>query len=87
MGRIEQKPDGGTFTFPDETPPITNDGPVFPWHLITQEHCDDDTASQRYNMCLDCPHLIKFSKQCSKCGCFMKAKVHILRASCPIGKW
>lgn len=48
---------------------------------------DADTAVARYQICLSCPELIKLTKQCKKCGCFMKAKTGLKNAKCPIGKW
>lgn len=47
---------------------------------------DEDTET-RYNICLSCPELIKLTKQCKKCGCFMKSKTRFKEATCPIGKW
>ena len=48
---------------------------------------DDETSAERMSICLGCPELIKFTKQCKKCGCFMSAKTKIESAKCPIGKW
>lgn len=64
-----------------------NLGDSRPWHLITQDPVDEDTEEKRYNICLLCPELIKSTKQCKKCGCFMKAKTKIKSSRCPIGKW
>lgn len=41
--------------------------------------------AERYKICKECPYFNKL--KCQKCGCFMKAKVLIPRAKCPIGKW
>ena len=43
----------------------------------------DDT---RWNHCQGCTFL-KNNSRCSKCGCFMKAKVKFKGAKCPIGIW
>lgn len=43
--------------------------------------------SRRISICENCEHFIKMTKQCSKCGCFMKLKTRLTDASCPIGKW
>jgi hypothetical protein len=46
-----------------------------------------DMAEQRYTQCLDCPHFRRKIDQCSKCGCYMPAKVWLAWAECPEGKW
>ena len=47
----------------------------------------EEASNERYDICLSCPELIKISKQCKKCGCFMSIKTKIESAKCPIGKW
>lgn len=47
----------------------------------------DEIANLRLDMCIACPHLIQFTKQCTKCKCFMTAKTKIEAARCPIGNW
>jgi hypothetical protein len=47
----------------------------------------EDVAAQRFDICLSCPELIKVTKQCKKCGCFMAAKTKLESAKCPLGKW
>lgn len=42
---------------------------------------------QRWNTCISCDRLLKVTRQCKECGCFMKVKVRLRNASCPIGKW
>lgn len=51
------------------------------------EWVDEITASNRFSICEACPELIKMSKQCKKCGCFMTIKTKMKQATCPIGKW
>lgn len=46
-----------------------------------------DIAKNRLDICLSCPELIKITKQCKKCGCFMEVKSKLENAKCPIGKW
>lgn len=46
-----------------------------------------ESATERFDICLSCPELIKITKQCKKCGCFMAAKTKLEKATCPIGKW
>ena len=48
---------------------------------------EEEVSNTRYDICLQCPELIKISKQCKKCGCFMSAKTKLENAKCPIGKW
>lgn len=62
---------------------------VYPWDLFNpnEDRSTEELANQRYEICLSCPELIKIQKRCRKCGCFMKQKVKIERAACPIGKW
>ena len=47
---------------------------------------EDKEAKKRWSICLDCPHLLR-KKRCSKCGCYMKFKIHLAESECPIGKW
>jgi len=46
----------------------------------------DEVAQARFAICKACPHLLD-GKQCSLCGCFMKAKTKVSGASCPAKKW
>ena len=41
----------------------------------------------RYAVCRSCDRLTKTTKQCRECGCFMKLKVKLADAVCPLGKW
>jgi uncharacterized secreted protein with C-terminal beta-propeller domain len=47
----------------------------------------EDISNKRYSICQSCPELIKLTKQCKKCGCFMAVKTKLSLAECPIGKW
>ncbi len=51
------------------------------------EWSDEETANKRLLICQSCPELIKLTKQCMKCGCFMSIKTKMEKATCPIGKW
>lgn len=66
-----------------------NLGETRPWDLINPETewASDEVAKERYDICKACPELIKLTKQCKKCGCFMAAKTRLEKATCPIGKW
>lgn len=64
-------------------------GDTRPWDLLNPnvELASDEVESMRFSLCSDCPELIKITKQCKQCGCFMKAKVKLKDATCPLGKW
>jgi hypothetical protein len=66
-----------------------NLGNTRPWDLIDPrtQFLSDEEANQRYSICLECPELIKLTKQCKKCGCFMFAKTRVQNAVCPLNKW
>lgn len=66
-----------------------NLGETRPWDLMNPrvERLSDEDRDVRYNICLSCPELIKITKQCKKCGCFMSEKTKLKSATCPIGKW
>lgn len=63
--------------------------PSRPWDLINPKvgRVEKDVYDYRYKMCLECPSLIKMTKQCKKCGCFMREKAQVPHAGCPLGKW
>ena len=44
-------------------------------------------AQARYDLCKQCPELEKITSRCRKCGCFMKIKVKLDIAECPLGHW
>jgi hypothetical protein len=66
-----------------------NLGTTRPWDLLDKNvpRTTDDVAFNRYEICKACPQLIKLTKQCKKCGCFMNLKVKLAPAECPRGKW
>jgi len=67
---------------------LANGAAVRPTDLIdSANYADAKTAEQRYAMCLVCPSLIKTTKQCKECGCFMVLKTKLKQATCPLGKW
>ena len=63
--------------------------PARPWDVVNPNipHVDEQLKAQRMAICGGCEHLIKFTKQCKKCGCFMHLKTLLPHASCPVGKW
>jgi hypothetical protein len=66
-----------------------NLGETRPWDLLdpSVERVTENVAEERYSICLGCPELLKLTKQCKKCGCFMAIKSKMKVASCPLGKW
>jgi hypothetical protein len=66
-----------------------NLGETRPWDMLNPntEFVDESVAKNRMDTCLGCPELIKVTKQCTKCGCFMHLKTKLENAVCPIGKW
>lgn len=65
-----------------------NMGETRPWDMVNPaiERVDKEVAQARYDICKECPFLLP-TTQCSKCGCFMKAKVKLPHAECPMHKW
>lgn len=47
----------------------------------------EQEAKRRYEICNDCERLFRPTATCKECGCFMKVKTKVQKASCPIGKW
>lgn len=64
-------------------------GTTRPWDVFSKDSpkADDITAENRYSTCKECPEFLSLTKQCKQCGCVMPAKVKLLNAECPIGKW
>ena len=63
--------------------------PARPWDLFNKNigKVQDQIHEERMAICLQCPELIKLTKQCKKCGCFMALKTKLQVATCPQGKW
>jgi len=64
-------------------------GDTRPWDVLnpSANYVAEDISSARYAICEVCPSLLKTTKQCKECGCFMKLKVKLEKAVCPLGKW
>lgn len=64
-------------------------GETRPWDLLDPSKYveDEELGKTRFEICKSCPELIKVTKICKKCGCFMTAKTKIQGAVCPLGKW
>ena len=80
--------DNGEFDCSPVPEEVAKKRTVKPWDLLNKEnYTDDETAENRMETCLNCEFLIKLTKTCKKCGCFMQAKTKLADASCPVGKW
>jgi hypothetical protein len=44
-------------------------------------------ARQRVAICNNCPHLLKMTRNCKKCLCFVDEKALFQNEHCKIGKW
>ena len=64
-----------------------NPGTPFDMLNPKTKRVDDNISSERFSICQSCEFFIKLSGQCTKCGCFMKAKTTIESATCPENKW
>jgi hypothetical protein len=66
-----------------------NLGDTRPWHMLTKhnEYVPNEISEPRMAICTTCPELIKATRQCKKCGCFMNLKSKLPEAVCPLGKW
>lgn len=66
-----------------------NLGETRPWDVVNPntKWADEEKANERFSICKACPELVKLTKQCKKCGCFMAVKSKLENAKCPLGKW
>jgi hypothetical protein len=64
-------------------------GDTRPWDVLNpnKPKLDDKSASERFDICLGCEHLIQLTNQCKKCGCLMTLKTKLKDATCPLQKW
>ena len=64
-------------------------GTTRPWDVINPNapKATEEVANNRIAICRECPEFIKATSQCKQCGCFMKMKVKLKDATCPLGKW
>lgn len=47
-----------------------------------------EIAKHRLDLCFTCEKItVTVPKRCVMCQCYMRAKVQLRRASCPLGKW
>ncbi len=66
-----------------------NLGETRPWDVVNPntEWATDEVVEKRYSICQMCPEFISLSTQCKKCGCIMKLKTKLEKATCPLEKW
>jgi Family of unknown function (DUF6171) len=64
-------------------------GTTRPWDLVrpNTEYSSQELAAERIEICEKCPRLTPVTYQCKECGCFMKIKVKLQKAACPLEKW
>jgi len=48
---------------------------------------DDTLKAERIEICNQCTHLFKPTRNCKLCGCFIDLKTKNQLSSCPIKKW
>jgi hypothetical protein len=61
---------------------------VRPWDMINgSPRASAELIKKRLNICSECPAFIPLTQTCKKCGCFMKMKIQLEKAYCPLGKW
>jgi hypothetical protein len=60
-----------------------------PWDFLNPntEYVSEEERNIRFDICKACPHFMKLTAQCKKCGCFMAGKTKIAKAKCPVGNW
>lgn len=67
---------------------LQNGASVKPTDMLNRaNYTDAVSANARLEICEACPSLLKLTHQCKECGCFMKLKVKLAEATCPLGKW
>ena len=67
---------------------LKNGATARPTDLLDKEnYTSEEMSSARMSICEECPRLVKTTKQCKECGCFMRLKVKIKTAACPLSKW
>jgi len=71
------------------TPPVSppENRTVRPWDMFNpkSERVSDETFGARMAVCNGCPKLVL--GVCTSCGCVMKWKATLGKATCPLGKW
>jgi|694.fasta_scaffold01402_15 hypothetical protein len=52
-----------------------------------QPRSESDLQAKRLSICQTCEFFRPIPQTCKKCGCFMKLKVTLDNARCPLHKW
>mgnify|MGYP007005598419 CR=1 FL=1 len=47
----------------------------------------EEEAARRFAVCLTCPFFHPKAETCKKCGCLMRLKTRLAKATCPYEKW
>ena len=55
-------------------------------HYFFKNEQVEEMAKNRIKICLSCSEL-KPSNRCTKCGCYMPAKVRSEKSKCPLKYW
>ena len=51
------------------------------------KHVHPKTRRERVNICMECEHLFRLTKNCKKCTCFVREKAKLITEDCPMGFW
>lgn len=51
------------------------------------QYLENPRSIQRLEVCVMCEKYDKKQVRCQECGCFLKGKVLLPSAKCPLGKW
>lgn len=54
---------------------------------VNEYTASDIIVSDRIEKCQGCENLLKLTRNCKICGCFVDFKVKVKNSECPIGKW
>ena len=65
------------------------DRPARPYDIFNRNlgRVQTTIATERLNICKECPAYNNLTHQCSECGCIMNLKVKLPNAECPLAKW
>lgn len=64
-------------------------GETRPWDVVNpdQPKASKEEAGRRMTICNSCDRFIKITTQCRECGCIMRLKTTLEKATCPLQKW
>jgi hypothetical protein len=54
---------------------------------VDEYTASDIIISDRIKKCQECENLLRLTRNCKICGCFVDLKVKVKNSECPIGKW